>query len=98
MKKRSDHASFGIERRKRRDKDPALVEDQGRQSAEGGSSARSGNRKVNVEIEAPEDGQLHEINVQEGEFVKFGAVVAVIDPEPGCFSPGEWLKSPVQAM
>jgi pyruvate/2-oxoglutarate dehydrogenase complex dihydrolipoamide acyltransferase (E2) component len=35
--------------------------------------------KVNVEIEAPEDGQLHEINVQEGDFVKFGAVVAIID-------------------
>lgn len=35
--------------------------------------------KVNVEIEAPEDGRLHEINAQEGDFVKFGAVVAIID-------------------
>lgn len=35
--------------------------------------------KVNVEIEAPEDGQLEEINAREGDFVKFGAVVAVID-------------------
>ena len=38
--------------------------------------------KVNVEIEAPEDGQLAEISVREGDFVKFGAVVAVIE-KPG---------------
>ena len=37
--------------------------------------------KVNVEIEAPHDGQLNEIKAQEGDFVKFGAVVAVIDQE-----------------
>jgi pyruvate/2-oxoglutarate dehydrogenase complex dihydrolipoamide acyltransferase (E2) component len=37
--------------------------------------------KVNVEIEAPAAGQLDEIRAQEGEFVKFGAVVAVIDKE-----------------
>ena len=35
--------------------------------------------KVNVEIESPDDGQLEEISVQEGDFVKFGAVVAVIE-------------------
>ena len=35
--------------------------------------------KVNVEIESPEDGQLEEINAQEGDLVKFGAVVGVID-------------------
>ncbi|MGH7797644.1 MAG: lipoyl domain-containing protein [Candidatus Binatia bacterium] len=35
--------------------------------------------KVNVEIESPDDGQLEQINAQEGDFVKFGAVVAVID-------------------
>jgi pyruvate/2-oxoglutarate dehydrogenase complex dihydrolipoamide acyltransferase (E2) component len=35
--------------------------------------------KVNVEIESPGDGQLAEIKAQEGEFVKFGVVVAVID-------------------
>jgi 2-oxoglutarate dehydrogenase E2 component (dihydrolipoamide succinyltransferase) len=35
--------------------------------------------KVNVEIESPDDGQLEEINAQEGELVKFGAVVAVIN-------------------
>jgi len=35
--------------------------------------------KVNVEIEAPDDGQLTEVNAKEGDFVKFGAVVAVID-------------------
>ena len=35
--------------------------------------------KVNVEIEAPEDGLLSRIYAQEGEYVKFGAVVAAID-------------------
>ena len=35
--------------------------------------------KVNVEIEAPEDGTLHDISAQEGDFVKFGAVVAVVE-------------------
>jgi pyruvate/2-oxoglutarate dehydrogenase complex dihydrolipoamide acyltransferase (E2) component len=35
--------------------------------------------KVNVEIESPGDGRLAEIRAREGEFVKFGAVVAVID-------------------
>lgn len=35
--------------------------------------------KVNVEVEAPEDGRLGEIGAKEGDFVKFGAVVAMID-------------------
>jgi pyruvate/2-oxoglutarate dehydrogenase complex dihydrolipoamide acyltransferase (E2) component len=35
--------------------------------------------KVNVEIEAPEDGELTAINAQEGDFVKFGAVVAHVE-------------------
>jgi pyruvate/2-oxoglutarate dehydrogenase complex dihydrolipoamide acyltransferase (E2) component len=35
--------------------------------------------KVNVEIESPDDGRLGEITAQEGDFVKFGAVVASID-------------------
>jgi pyruvate/2-oxoglutarate dehydrogenase complex dihydrolipoamide acyltransferase (E2) component len=35
--------------------------------------------KVNVEVEAPEDGILGQIAAQEGDFVKFGAVVAVIE-------------------
>jgi pyruvate/2-oxoglutarate dehydrogenase complex dihydrolipoamide acyltransferase (E2) component len=35
--------------------------------------------KVNVEVEAPEDGMLGEVSVNEGDFVKFGAVVAVIE-------------------
>ena len=35
--------------------------------------------KVNVEIEALEDGLLDEITTQEADFAKFGAVVAVID-------------------
>jgi len=35
--------------------------------------------KVNVEIESPEDGLLQSVNNKEGDFVKFGAVVAVIE-------------------
>jgi len=35
--------------------------------------------KVNVEVEAPEDGTLNEINANEGDFVKFGSVVAIIE-------------------
>ena len=35
--------------------------------------------KVNVEVEAPEDGTLNEISANAGDFVKFGAVVAVIE-------------------
>lgn len=37
--------------------------------------------KVNVEVESPGDGRLSEINAREGDFVKFGAVVAVIEQE-----------------
>ena len=36
--------------------------------------------KVNVEVESPADGLLGQINAAEGEFVKFGTVVAVIEP------------------
>jgi pyruvate/2-oxoglutarate dehydrogenase complex dihydrolipoamide acyltransferase (E2) component len=35
--------------------------------------------KVNVEIESPDDGRLGDISAQEGDFVKFGAVVAVVE-------------------
>ena len=35
--------------------------------------------KVNVEIEAPDEDVLNVINAQEGDFVKFGSVVAFID-------------------
>jgi pyruvate/2-oxoglutarate dehydrogenase complex dihydrolipoamide acyltransferase (E2) component len=35
--------------------------------------------KVNVEVEAPEDGTLIQISASEGDFVKFGAIVAVIE-------------------
>ena len=35
--------------------------------------------KVNVEIEAPDNGELLEISARQGDFIKFGAVVAVID-------------------
>ena len=34
--------------------------------------------KVNVEIEAPVQGTLAEVSAKEGDFVKFGASVAVI--------------------
>jgi len=37
--------------------------------------------KVNVEIEAPESGKLVEISAGEGDFVKFGAVVAQVASE-----------------
>jgi 2-oxoglutarate dehydrogenase E2 component (dihydrolipoamide succinyltransferase) len=35
--------------------------------------------KVNVEIEAPDDGLLQEIKAQAGDSVKFSSVVAVIE-------------------
>jgi len=35
--------------------------------------------KVNVEIESPEDGQLQAISAKEGDFVKFGAAVAIVE-------------------
>lgn len=35
--------------------------------------------KVNVEIESPADGTLAEVSAKEGDFVKFGAAVAVIE-------------------
>ena len=35
--------------------------------------------KVNVEVEAPEDGTLNQVSASEGDFVKFGSVVAVIE-------------------
>jgi pyruvate/2-oxoglutarate dehydrogenase complex dihydrolipoamide acyltransferase (E2) component len=37
--------------------------------------------KVNVEIESPDDGVLQKVQAQEGEFVKFGSVVAVIEKQ-----------------
>jgi pyruvate/2-oxoglutarate dehydrogenase complex dihydrolipoamide acyltransferase (E2) component len=35
--------------------------------------------KVNVEVEAPQDGRLIQVSAKVGDFVKFGAVVAVIE-------------------
>jgi pyruvate/2-oxoglutarate dehydrogenase complex dihydrolipoamide acyltransferase (E2) component len=50
-----------------------------------GASAKKGEAllevetdKVNVEVERPEDGTLGEISAEVGDFVKFGAVIAVI--------------------
>lgn len=47
----------------------------------GGALVEVETDKINVEIESPDDGQIDEIRAQEGDFVKFGAVVAVIDQE-----------------
>jgi pyruvate/2-oxoglutarate dehydrogenase complex dihydrolipoamide acyltransferase (E2) component len=38
--------------------------------------------KVNVEIESPDEGKLQEVAAHEGDFVKFGAAVAVVE-KPG---------------
>lgn len=35
--------------------------------------------KINVEIEAPDDGILREIKAREGDLVKFSSVVALIE-------------------
>ena len=35
--------------------------------------------KVNVEVESPEDGTLQDVAAQEGDFVKFGTVVARVE-------------------
>jgi pyruvate/2-oxoglutarate dehydrogenase complex dihydrolipoamide acyltransferase (E2) component len=35
--------------------------------------------KVNVEVEAPDDDTLVQVSANEGDFVKFGVVVAVIE-------------------
>jgi len=35
--------------------------------------------KVNVEIESPDEGELQEIKAREGDFVKFGAAVAMVE-------------------
>jgi len=37
--------------------------------------------KVNVEIESPDDGLLHEVKAQEGDTVAFGSLVAIIENE-----------------
>ena len=55
------------------------IKNQGEKVQKGEALLEVETDKVNVEIEAPDDGSLAEIKVQEGEFVKFGAVVAVID-------------------
>jgi pyruvate/2-oxoglutarate dehydrogenase complex dihydrolipoamide acyltransferase (E2) component len=54
------------------------IKNQGEQVQKGEALLEVETDKVNVEIEAPGDGLLAEIKVREGEFVKFGAVVAVI--------------------
>ena len=52
---------------------------QGEQVRKGDALLEVETDKVNVEIEAPDDGVLNGINVREGDFVKFGSVVAIID-------------------
>ena len=55
------------------------IKNQGEQVQKGEALLEVETDKVNVEIEAPGDGLLAEIKAREGDFVKFGAVVAVID-------------------
>ena len=52
---------------------------QGEQVRKGDALLEVETDKVNVEIEAPDNGELLEISAREGDFIKFGAVVAVID-------------------
>ena len=58
-----------------------MPEDSGADVEKRRGTARSRNDKVNVEVEAPGDGKLTEIGAREGDFVKFGSVVAIIDRE-----------------
>jgi pyruvate/2-oxoglutarate dehydrogenase complex dihydrolipoamide acyltransferase (E2) component len=51
---------------------------QGEQVRKGNALLEVETDKVNVEIEALDDGVLNVINAQEGAFVKFGSVVAII--------------------
>jgi pyruvate/2-oxoglutarate dehydrogenase complex dihydrolipoamide acyltransferase (E2) component len=37
--------------------------------------------KINVDMESPDDGSLQEVRAREGEFVKFGATIAVVEKE-----------------
>jgi pyruvate/2-oxoglutarate dehydrogenase complex dihydrolipoamide acyltransferase (E2) component len=52
---------------------------QGEQVRKGDALLEVETDKVNVEIEAPDEDVLNIINAQEGDFVKFGSVVAFID-------------------
>jgi pyruvate/2-oxoglutarate dehydrogenase complex dihydrolipoamide acyltransferase (E2) component len=52
---------------------------QGEQVRKGDALLEVETDKVNVEIEAPDEDVLNVINAQEGDFVKFGSVVAFID-------------------
>ena len=55
------------------------LKDPGAQVKKGDGLLEVETDKVNVEIEAPDDGQLKEIRAQAGETVKFSAVVAIIE-------------------
>jgi pyruvate/2-oxoglutarate dehydrogenase complex dihydrolipoamide acyltransferase (E2) component len=57
------------------------LKSQGAQVRKGEALLEVETDKVNVEIEAPEDCRLSGSKAREGYFVKFGAVVAVIDRE-----------------
>jgi len=52
---------------------------QGEQVRKGDALLEVETDKVNVEIEAPDEDVFNVINAQEGDFVKFGSVVAFID-------------------
>ena len=55
------------------------IKDPGAAVKEGEALLEVETDKVNVEIEAPVDGTLGEVSAKEGDFVRFGAAVAVID-------------------
>ena len=57
------------------------LKDPGAQVKKGDGLLEVETDKVNVEIEAPDEGLLREIKAQAGDTVKFGAVVAIIEKD-----------------
>jgi len=55
------------------------IKSQGESVEKGDALVEVETDKVNVEVEAPEDGMLMLVSAKVGDFVKFGAVVAVIE-------------------
>jgi pyruvate/2-oxoglutarate dehydrogenase complex dihydrolipoamide acyltransferase (E2) component len=55
------------------------LKDRGAQVTKGEGLLEVETDKVNVEIEAPDDGLLQEIKAQAGDVVKFSSVVAIIE-------------------
>ena len=55
------------------------IKSQGTRVKKGDALLEVGTDKVNVEVEAPGDSTLIQVSAHEGDFVKYGAVVAVIE-------------------